>query len=112
MAVNGCDSLVAWQVSVFTNSNSTLSKSVFRLYPNPTEGEVFLETGNLPSSGVIWRLKDAYGRELMAKHLREEDHTEMIDLSYLTAGMYWYEYVEDGYQLYSGKLVVRPKHNY
>lgn len=112
VAANGCDSLVVWQVSVFTNSNSTLSKSVFRLYPNPSEGEVFLETGSLPSSGVIWRLKDSYGRELMVKHLREEDHTKMIDLSHLTAGMYWYEYVEDGYQLFNGKLVIRPNDNY
>ena len=111
MAVNGCDSLVAWQVSVFTHTNSIPGESVFRLYPNPSEGEVFLETGNLPSSGGIWRLKDTYGREVMVKYLRKENKKEIVGLSHLATGMYWYEYVEDGHPVLNGKLVVRPNSN-
>lgn len=74
----------------------------FKVYPNPTSGEVTIEYSK-PGSFI---LSDALGRTVYSTNLPKGKGKITMDLLKLTPGVYTYKHLAGGVQLVVGKLVI------
>jgi hypothetical protein len=82
-------------------------QSGFQIGPNPCQGELSISLGNESESEIDFSLISVSGRSLFRTKLSpsKEEGTFTIDLSELSAGIYFYEvYSEAWFQ--AGKLIV------
>jgi len=70
--------------------NQSSGQPVFRLYPNPTNGILTLETTGTLTGDVIIKLMNAYGREIMNRTFKPNDlqTAKEFDVSDQSAGTY------------------------
>jgi len=89
-----------------TDIDIALLEEQIQLYPNPSEGKVFVRAAFANRARVAVKVIDAYGRTIWNEEAREvvgEERWE-LDLTHVAAGMYWVEVIVDG------QLIVRPMH--
>lgn len=82
----------------------------FKVYPNPTQGEVQLDFELLKSSPVQIRLRDLQGRVLKTQsytQLQPGEHRQELDLTGLTAGLYLVE-LQAASHTQIKKLIYQP----
>ena len=91
-------------------SNSTIA-SRFSIFPNPSDGKIFIELNNLVSKQVEVKLVNILGEEVM--YLFGDEITSShyminnIDLSHLETGIYFVKVVVDGDIVMADKLILR-----
>ena len=79
-------------------------KSSIRVYPNPSNGQVYL--AGLPAGGWI-RLFDLTGQEVYASELAGRPDQLGLDLSGLMTGIYLLQVEEDGALVFQQKLLLK-----
>ena len=90
--------------------NSTIASRV-SIYPNPTNGETFIELNNLANKEIDVKLVNILGAELM--HLFSGEIVSNyyminnIDLSHLESGVYFVKVVADGDIVMTDKLILK-----
>ncbi len=76
----------------------------FKMYPNPTNGKVFLDY-DLPKEGLL-QLYDLQGKKMGDWELDSQKDNLILDMENLSSGMYVYRLTSEGMFLKGGKLVV------
>ncbi|MGE5395428.1 MAG: S8 family serine peptidase, partial [Candidatus Saccharibacteria bacterium] len=75
-------------LNVIKVGNTTLDFPSFSVYPNPSEGIVFVETSNNPGEKITISISDGMGKVVMRKQMIVESKCKM-DLSSLVSGIYF-----------------------
>ncbi len=106
----GCDSTVVVEVLPGIFSSTGMAAEAL-IYPVPATTHLSINyqipATILPSGGAVWRLYDAFGRQVAEETLPGSLGVEQVSVEYLPAGMYYYHVVAlQGQLLVSGKLVV------
>ena len=86
----------------FALSVSEKALAEHNVYPNPTEGLVFVETKNIEGSVSVI---DGLGRVLLTSEINTNESSVKLDLTHLKAGVYYLQ-IENGSESYLEKLVV------
>ena len=73
--------------------------SLFNIYPNPVENELFIETEMIVEEIAIY---DVYGRQTMCQQVNETTSQQVVDVADLKAGVYFVKIVTD-----NGEVVKR-----
>ena len=92
-------------VDVCTGAATVIAKGNITLYPNPVDGELFLNLENFTGTTVV-RLMNAEGRLLYEERLTPGSTTHRIDTSELAAGLYFVQVQAQG-QAAVSKVVKR-----
>ncbi len=87
---------------VSTGSDLQLTKSNFKIYPNPASEEFYIK-GNFKLPATL-ELYDIMGRKVVVKSLNS--NYAKIHINYLSKGIYVYRLISDDGKLGSGKLVI------
>lgn len=84
-------------------------KCGIRIYPNPTEGKLKIENlDNVFGTGAFHcRITDIQGRKVMDKTLKNNQSTQILDISGLTSGSYLVSIVRGKTLVFTGKVVKR-----
>jgi Secretion system C-terminal sorting domain len=86
-------------------TNNPLNQQAFRLYPNPTTGELMLETqGMLPKSGTV-QIIDLYGRMLHQESLLRSSKVHQLSIANLPAGVYFVKVLDGAELIWIEKIV-------
>ncbi|OWY26028.1 hypothetical protein BVG80_00715 [Sphingobacteriales bacterium TSM_CSM] len=107
----GCDSTVVVEVmpGIPSNSNPEVAAIV---YPVPASTHLFIRyqipAGILPSGGAVWRLYDAFGRQVAEETLQGSTRIEQVPVEHLPAGIYYYRVVlpASGQTVAGGKVII------
>lgn len=97
----GCDSVNCIGVGV----PETHTDRELKLYPNPTNGTVYLEC-DLPIANANVLVYDLMGKLMASETLTSETGMQVLDLNSLTHGLYHYVITSDSELLKTGKLVI------
>lgn len=97
----GCDSTVTMHLTITAGVNDNTAGDV-RISPNPTSGTSLL-TVPAATAPTEARCYDAYGKLLFIQKIEEE--TTAIDLSAMSAGVYFLRLYRDGALLVTKKVV-------
>ncbi|MFK8005592.1 MAG: T9SS type A sorting domain-containing protein [Saprospiraceae bacterium] len=89
IAQNGCDSLVNYSVSIFTNTISLDFQNV-KVFPNPVSEQLNI-IGNESKESQNWRLVNATGMMIWEKHLDKNEMMKNISFEQFPIGVYWLE---------------------
>ena len=109
--VNGCDSLVVYNVQIITTVLEQASKSVINVYPNPAQGKVFvlLKLAE-PMENVVLKIYNQIGQELQMISLKNVypsgQHIIPIELNDFEAGVYLMHFRSSGFS-WTERLVVK-----
>ncbi|MFK7774419.1 MAG: FG-GAP-like repeat-containing protein [Saprospiraceae bacterium] len=86
---NGCDSLVNYEVSIFTNTISPDFQNV-KVFPNPVIEQLNI-IGNENRQNQNWRLVNSSGMIVWEKSLEKNENMKTISLANIPIGIYWLE---------------------
>ena len=104
------DNIEIGEAATLMLPNSTITSRV-SIYPNPTNGETFIELNNLANKVIEVKLVNILGSEIMHLFSGEiEDDYYMInniDLSHLETGIYFVKVVADGGIVMTDKLILK-----
>lgn len=104
------DNIEIGEAATLMLPNSSIASRV-SIYPNPTNGETFIELNNLANKEVQVKLVNILGAELM--HLFSGEIVSNyymindIDLSHLETGIYFVKVVADGDIVMTDKLILK-----
>ncbi|MFT5250431.1 MAG: hypothetical protein ACI93P_002173, partial [bacterium] len=104
------DNIEIGEAATLMLPNTTIASRV-SIYPNPTNGEAFIELNNLANKGIEIKLVNILGAELM--HLFSGEIVSNyyminnIDLSHLETGIYFVKVVADGDIVMTDKLILK-----
>ena len=104
------DNIEIGEAATLMLPNSTITSRV-SIYPNPTNGETFIELNNLANKEIDVKLVNILGAELM--HLFSGEIVSNyyminnIDLSHLETGIYFVKVVADGNIVMTDKLILK-----
>jgi hypothetical protein len=104
------DNIEIGEAATLMLPNSTITSRV-SIYPNPTNGETFIELNNLANKEIDVKLVNILGAELM--HLFSGEIVSNyyminnIDLSHLETGIYFVKVVADGDIVMTDKLILK-----
>jgi hypothetical protein len=104
------DNIEIGEAATLMLPNSTIASRV-SIYPNPTNGETFIELNNLANKEIEVKLVNILGAELM--HLFSGEIVSNyyminnIDLSHLETGIYFVKVVADGDIVMTDKLILK-----
>lgn len=76
------------------------------LYPNPSDGIVYIELFSLLGHDAHFHLYNLQGQRLFAQSLSGQIGTERIQLPDLPSGMYLYSVLQDGVLIKTDKVVI------
>jgi dienelactone hydrolase len=90
---NGClnSTTITQDVSTCTGINNVASETIFNLYPNPSNGQMFIEV----SSEIEASLFDVLGHEVFTKNLGEGQHE--LSIENLSNGIYFLKVSQSNY---------------
>jgi hypothetical protein len=74
------------------------------LYPNPSTGLIQVYLTDIPMTEITFIISDMLGNELYNVSKLMTDHTEQIDLSELTDGIYYLRIFEGDNQIYQSQI--------
>jgi len=86
----------AFAATVIVDTDAPSLLSNFKVYPNPTEGQVFIEWKNPVSASVVIRLLDVSGKALTSRTVPGSQQKQRISTEGLPAGFYWLEISNQG----------------
>jgi len=104
------DNIMIGEAATLMLPNSTIA-SRLSIYPNPTNGQTFIELNNLADKEVEVKLVNILGAEIM--HLFSGEIVSNyyminnIDLSHLETGIYFVKVVADGDIIMTDKLILK-----
>lgn len=107
-----CDSTKVFPPDLLTaveESSMALAKEGLHvhLYPNPSDGEIFLDIDQALGRKTEFRVYDLQGKEQYRQALSGEIGSTQISLPRLAGGMYFYSLYSAGRLVHSDKLVIR-----
>jgi hypothetical protein len=100
----GCSATSAAFPFTITGSGPALAAGMFRLYPNPTQGDVTLELGVTGQHTEI-SFYDMLGQQV--RTIVITDRVTTIHAGELSEGVYIYRFVRDGAVVSTGRLVMQ-----
>ncbi len=83
----GCDSIVNFNFYPLVATQQTLKDQDFQVYPNPTDGQFFIEN-NIGSDAYSLELHNSVG-QLVSRHKMEAQGRTTIHARHLPNGVYW-----------------------
>lgn len=86
---NGCDSIVNYAISIFTNTISPDFKNV-KVFPNPVSEQLNI-VGNENRANQNWRLVNSSGMIIWEKSLEKYEAMKTISFDNFPIGVYWLE---------------------
>ncbi|MGE5393258.1 MAG: FG-GAP-like repeat-containing protein, partial [Candidatus Saccharibacteria bacterium] len=92
-------------LNVIPVGNATVNAPAFRVYPNPTEGMVYVETSAVSQRMIKVSLCDLMGNELSGKEMIVHSKFK-LDLSYLTSGVYFLKITDKDLE-YISKIMIK-----
>ena len=62
-----------------------------KIFPNPTNGELNIDLGNMPTmvESVVCTVYNNQGQQILKRNIAVHGQTETIDLSPFVNGVYW-----------------------
>ena len=104
------DNIEIGEAATLMLPNSTITSRV-SIYPNPTNGETFIELNNLANKEIDVKLVNILGAELMhlfsGEIVSNYHMINNIDLSHLETGIYFVKVVADGDIVMTDKLILK-----
>jgi hypothetical protein len=93
-------------LQVFTmTSVDELNYHEMKVYPNPTNGIIYIEMNKSISSNSMIEVRDLYGRIFLQKNW-EDDNRNQLDLTPLSEGMYFIR-IRNNNKIYFQKIVIQ-----
>ncbi len=89
-----------------SNENIGINNSYFLLYPNPAKNVLFLDYLTSGDSKTIFKFFSASGKEVYTKILESKNNHSVIPTEQYSAGIYFYEIMNDNSILKTGKLNI------
>lgn len=77
----------------------------FSLYPNPSNGMVYIDYSNLASEAML-SIYDTQGRQIVERSLMGNTGKLMINENVFNNGIYFYQIISDNKIVKSGKMVI------
>jgi hypothetical protein len=92
--------------AVTVTHNSSLEKSLVHIFPNPFVSDISITIQKQNVKNITFRIKDIFGQPIYLKELNNLDafYTDMLDLSWVSKGVYFLEVIADGERVVS-KLI-------
>ena len=78
---------------------------LFKIYPNPSDGKLFIVSSNDFSSNDLFSVKDILGKNVFETNFTNQASTQSIDLSFLEPGSYLIFYETEEFRL-SRSLII------
>jgi hypothetical protein len=105
---NRCDSVSSHTGHQMMALNGTEKPSSveFKLYPNPTDGNVFLEYSLKEGESGELAIYDITGKEITKILLPEGSNGMKVSCDYLSNGVYLYHYSLNGQIRKTGKITI------
>jgi len=105
---HGCSAADTILVTFVSGLDDPLSHDYIQLFPNPSEGDIYLNMNNIPSGDYLVEIYSSEGRLMLTNrvNLPGDQNRINIRLSHLTDGFY-HLIVKGSYLVYSGKLILR-----
>jgi hypothetical protein len=104
------DNIEIGEAATLMLPNSTITSRV-SIYPNPTNGETFIELNNLANKEIDVKLVNILGAEVMhlfsGEIVSNYHMINNIDLSHLETGIYFVKVVADGDIVMTDKLILK-----
>lgn len=104
------DNIEIGEAATLMLPNSTITSRV-SIYPNPTNGETFIELNNLANKQIEVKLVNILGAEIMhlfsGEIVSNYHMINNIDLSHLETGIYFVKVVADGDIVMTDKLILK-----
>ena len=104
------DNIEIGEAATLMLPNSTIASRV-SIYPNPTNGETFIELNNLANKEIEVKLVNILGAEIMhlfsGEIVSNYHMINNIDLSHLETGIYFVKVVADGDIVMTDKLILK-----
>lgn len=80
--------------------------SILRIFPNPTQGPLFVELPSLFESDVMMQVRDMAGRDLAGISLPAREKLHIIDLSHLAQGIYSLHMSRQGKMFFQTRISI------
>jgi PKD repeat protein len=85
--------------------NSLSTDETLALYPNPSDGIVYIESEGL-KSGTVITITNALGHLVHREALRGDTHNYRLDLMNVPGGLYYYTVDNQEGMIHTGKLII------
>ena len=91
-----------------TNDVDETNITAFQVYPNPSNGMIYLKANDIPSGLVVIQLIDDLGRIVLTteRSIEENNLNESINISHLRSGLYNLQIVHENRTL-NARVIVR-----
>jgi hypothetical protein len=83
------------------DNNNFKEENLYKVYPNPTEGELFIET--LQNEGII-KVIDLSGKEVLSKQINSS--IETVNLGNLRHGVYFIQMQHNNEIIFNERVVI------
>ena len=104
---NGCTAVTdTVNITIVGIANQLGEWADLALYPNPTDGEVWLRTASPIGYGVTVTVHDMFGSQILAQQVSELAHDLKLDLRAVAAGTYVVEVTSEVGQRKVFRLIV------
>jgi len=91
-------------LDVGINSTFNIEHSIFDIFPNPASEKLTVSGNQFSVSGNEFVVYDLFGKEVLNRELKTEK--QLIDISALKQGIYYYKIFNNGELTDGGKLVI------
>ena len=100
---NGCESELSHQfiVNYISGVRETINKNIFKIYPNPTRGVLYLNSEILKYCNYEVILYNLFGSICYRKN-----NTEMLDLNILEDGIYYISIKSNSFDIINDKIIL------
>ena len=89
-------------------SNHNIESEGFNIYPNPSDGKIYLELSHSDNKKISLEVIDVSGKTVMNEHLLNNSERIFIDLSNLSEGFYIVRLMESN-KIRTAKLIIEKK---
>lgn len=86
---------------------ATLQSNALRLYPNPADGQLYVEWERLPEQALQGALFDAQGRRVA--HFTMNQALQALDTAHLPAGLYFFVLFHKGSMMTTQRIVIEHR---
>jgi uncharacterized delta-60 repeat protein len=107
---NGCSSISQNYFYQFIGLNQIINDNTshVKIYPNPANNQLFLETGN--NMNISFKLIDILGKEVMlldAQQIQQKNNKLILDIEFVKPAIYFYEIISDSKIIDKGKIIIQ-----
>jgi len=87
------------------NTKDEIDYRNIRIYPNPTAGTFIIQLNAAVRNGLSYQIIDVTGRSLLDKSEIVKSETQSVDVSNLSSGLYFIQFISNGKLLIVKKLI-------